>query len=139
MLFRSVSALSVNLSIIMMIKIIGKISKNKHMCVLFVFISTLFLMFSPWIVIPYSDTYAMFFTTSVLYIFFNKENLDQYVYIFVLVLISLIGYKIKPTVIISIIAISIIEIWSYLFGNKKLKLDILFKSKIGRASCRERV
>ncbi len=130
LLMSIVSALSVNLSIIMMIKIIGKISKNKHMCVLFVFISTLFLMFSPWIVIPYSDTYAMFFTTSVLYIFFNKENLDQYVYIFVLVLISLIGYKIKPTVIISIIAIAIIEIWSYLFGNKKLKLDILFKSII---------
>ena len=50
--------------------------------------------------------------------------MDLYVYIFVLVLISLIGYKIKPTVIISIIAIAIIEIWSYLFGNKKLKLDI---------------
>ncbi len=113
-----VGALSVNISIIMLVKVVWKITRNKHACVFAIFISVLFIMFSPWIVIPYSDTYAMVFTTSILYLYFYKEKMNKYIYLFLLTFFSFIGYKIKPTVIISLIAIIMVEIWNYLFSEK---------------------
>lgn len=111
-------ALSVNISIFLLIKIIGTITNNKHMCVLGGAISTVFIMFSPWIIIPYSDTYAMVFTTGVIYIYLKKNNMNQYLSAFLITAMSIIGYKIKPTVIIILIAIIILELLRVLFINK---------------------
>ena len=122
LLLSIVGALSVNVSIILLVKIVGLITHNKHLCVLAIFISTIFIMFTPWIIIPYSDTYAMFFTTVVLYVYLNKDNLNKYVSAFFIVLFAFIGYKVKPTVIIVLIAIILIEVWKNLFNLKNIKL-----------------
>lgn len=127
LLMAIVGALSVNISIIMLVKIVGKVTKNKNICILSIFVGTLFLMFSPWIVIPYSDTYAMLFTISILYFYFNKENINKYIWLSILIILSLIGYKIKPTVIIVLIAIVIIEFWHWLFNRKKITFVKIIK------------
>ena len=44
--------------------------------------------------------------------------MNKYIYLFLLTFFSFIGYKIKPTVIISLIAIIMVEIWNYLFSEK---------------------
>ena len=130
LLLSIVGALSVNISIILLIKMIGTITKNKNLCVLGVFISTIFIMFTPWIVIPYSDTYAMFFTTSVLYVYLNKDNFNKSLSIFLMTLLAFIGYKIKPTVIIVLIAIVLIEVWKMIFKVKKIDFKSVFKIAI---------
>ncbi|RHR84882.1 hypothetical protein [Faecalibacillus intestinalis] len=130
LLLSIVGALSVNVSIILLVKIVGLITHNKHLCVLAIFISTIFIMFTPWIIIPYSDTYAMFFTTVVLYVYLNKDNLNKYVSAFFIVLFAFIGYKVKPTVIIVLIAIILIEVWKNLFNLKNIKLKEVGKCSI---------
>lgn len=130
LLLSIVSALSVNVSCILVVKIIAKISKNKSMCVLSAFLCFIFLLFSPWIIIPYSDTYAVFFTTSVLYVYLNKNYMNRYLATFLIIFLTFVGYKIKPTVVIILIAIIFIELWKLIFSKEKDSLKIIFKKTL---------
>lgn len=120
LLLSIVSALSVNISCLFAIKIIAIITKNKNMCVLGAFFCFIFLLFSPWIVIPYSDTYAMFFTMSVLYVYLNKDQINKWLSTFLIILLTLIGYKIKPTVIIVFMAIIFVELWKLILKKTSI-------------------
>lgn len=97
------------------------------MCVLSAFLCFIFLLFSPWIIIPYSDTYAVFFTTSVLYVYLNKNYMNRYLATFLIIFLTFVGYKIKPTVVIILIAIIFIELWKLIFSKEKDSLKIIFK------------
>lgn len=83
------------------------------------YISLILMLFllgaSPWFLVPYSDTYSMPFTSSVLliYSFRRKNGRIPYLSWFAITFLSLIGYSIKPTAIFALAAIVAVEIASY--------------------------
>ena len=79
---------------------------------------------SPWFMVPYSDTYSIIFPITVLYNYTVKEK-KWYNYLMI-GLFSYAGYLIKPTAIIVLIAIAIVEIYKSLF---KIKDDAKTKLK----------
>lgn len=125
------SVLSVNLSLYFITKCAGELTNNKNVCVFCFGIFSMYIALSPWNVIPYSDTYAMCFTTMILYSYLIKEKMNKNLSWFIIYVLSFVGYLVKPTVIIVLIAILILEIAHFLFckKNKSLK-DILKNSFI---------
>lgn len=113
------SIISVNISLFFITKCAAILLKNKHYCVFVVVLYTLFIGLSPWIVIPYSDTYSILFTSCVLYFYLSRNKVNTYLSWFMIFAMSLVGYLIKPTCVIVLIAIIIIELWKLLFSTKK--------------------
>ena len=66
------------------------------------------IVLSPWITIPYSDTFALLFVSLLLCLYTKKQknNIDY----LLIILTALLGYYIKPTVIILLMAIMIAEL-----------------------------
>ena len=56
------------------------------------------ILFNPWIIITYSDTFAILFPILIIYLY-TQKNKKPYIY-FLLIFLSIIGCFIKPTVII---------------------------------------
>ena len=83
--------------------------------ILTLFIYSIYIALSPWITIPYSDSYSIIFTTAVLYFYLNRKNMNEYLAWSLIFILSLIGYLIKPTCIIILIAIMLVESWKFIF------------------------
>ena len=81
------------------------------------------ILLSPWIVIPYSDTFALPCVTAIIYLYSKKDKkrLDY----FMMGLITILGYKIKPTVIIMVMAIFIVE---FLCNYNQMSLKMIRNS-----------
>ena len=77
-----VSAFSVNVSCLLITKIVYKMTNNRNLSIVCIFFCTIFLLFSPWIIIPYSDTFAMLITTGILFVYLNKNDINNYVSVF---------------------------------------------------------
>lgn len=69
------------------------------------------IILSPWIVIPYTDTFAILFPILVLYLYSKKTK--QIKDWFLIAFFSFIGYYIKPTVLIVLMAITIVELINF--------------------------
>ena len=84
--------------------------------------AVLFLGFSPWIMVPYSDTFAMLIVTLTLffYVYINNKPLKFFLIIF----ISIIGYSIKPTAIFVLLAILFVEICLLIKNWRNINWDI---------------
>lgn len=82
---------------------------------------------SPWNVICYSDSLALFFPICILYIYMNC-NFNLYLKYGFIILLGYVGYCIKPQILIMVIAITITEIIRCMNGERKIKLWKLFKS-----------
>lgn len=106
----------IDLSGIIMLKTIGNISNKKSLKFIGAILFILLIGLSPWFLVPYSDTYSLIFPISVLYNY-TKQHKKWYNYVFI-GLFSYAGYLIKPTGIIILIAIAIIEIYKALFKLK---------------------
>lgn len=121
------SVLSVNLAMWFLAKSTQLLTRSRHLTVLSVIVYTIYIAFSPWIVIPYSDTYVIVFTSSIIYFYLSRKNRNIYVSWFIIFNMSLFGYLIKPTCVIVLIAILIVEAWEWLFfkNNKVKKLLVL--------------
>lgn len=66
---------------------------------------------SPWIVIPYSDSVALFMVSICVFLFFKmQQGRHPYIFLFLLILFGVMGYYIKPQIFILIIAFFIILI-----------------------------
>lgn len=103
---------------------IKNISNNKKALLSFAIMIPLILL-SPWIVIPYTDTFAILFPILVLYLYTKKQKklIDYYL----IGLCTFVGYYIKPTVIIIFMSIVIVEIFSklkILFNKEKIKRQL---------------
>ena len=83
------------------------------------FILMIITILSPWINIPYSDTFAAAIPISIIYIY-TKDNKKKLDYILIGFL-SILGYYIKPTVFIVFIGIVIIYLLD-LLKNKDLRI-----------------
>lgn len=114
------SIISVNISLFFTVKCAAILFKNKSYCIWIIFLYTIFIALSPWIVIPYSDTYSIIFTVGALYFYLSRDKMNIYFSWFMIFIMSLLGYLIKPTCIIVLIAIIIIELWKILFSDKKI-------------------
>lgn len=96
---------------------IRRLTNNRLALLIYIIMIPLVLL-SPWVLIVYSDTFALLFPISILYIY-TKKNKTCYDYFFI-VFLSFFGTYIKPTIIISLIAIIIVEV----FTNFKRGLEL---------------
>lgn len=120
----------IDLAGIIMVKTIENFTNKKSIKLLGAVLYIAFIGLSPWFMIPYSDTYSIIFPISVLYNYTKKEK-KWYNYLMI-GLLSCIGYYIKPTNIIVLIAIIIVETYKLLFRlidkkqlKQKLKVSVI--------------
>lgn len=90
-----------------------------------IIITTPLLLLSPWIIIPYTDTFSIIFPILVFYIYISSSKWWKYGLIF---FFSLIGFFIKPTTIIALVAILLIELFKYQPKKPKLNKDFWLSS-----------
>lgn len=114
---------------------IRKVLGNKNAYFSLIFIAP-FIIFSPYILVPYTDTITMLFPIMSLYLYIiikelQKNCLKKYLLIFLEGLFISIGTFLKPTVIIVLISIIIMEILSIKVKKieKKHKIDKVEKLK----------
>lgn len=80
---------------------------------------------SPWVVITYSDSLALFLPILIFYIYTRKFN-EKLIILkwFLITCFSIIGYFIKPQTVIILIAIIMIEAWRFIFIHKQNKIKV---------------
>lgn len=65
---------------------------------------------SPWVSIPYSDTYSIFFTTFAMWLFLRKTDENAFASWFGITVVCFVGYFIKPTVILTFMVMVFFEV-----------------------------
>lgn len=75
--------------------------------------------FSPWISIPYSDTYSIFFPICLVWLYIHKSERNKYMTWFFIGFLGMIGGLIKPTVLLTLLVITGMEFLHFLFGIKE--------------------
>lgn len=123
------NSLIVNISAIFTSLTIRNITHDNRLALFsYIFLIPLVVL-SPWILVVYSDTFALIFPILVLYIYTkNKKNYYDY---FFICFLSLFGYYIKPTVIIILLAIVIVELISNfkkIVSFRKWDLKVTFRN-----------
>lgn len=122
------SCLSVAISCFLGSLTVRKLTENILINWLYIISSTLFILLSPWIVIPYSDTFGMIFVTLGLWavICVNKPIVKWPLLAFS----SIIGYMIKPTCLFILFAALIIYLPRFIVSirNKWKEVCILTAS-----------
>lgn len=117
----------VDLAGIVMVKTIENFTNRKNLKILGTLIFIAFIGLSPWFLVPYSDTYSILFPISVLYCYTKKDK--KWYHYLLIGLCSYIGYLIKPTSIIILIAIILIECYKTIFKIKdKTKMKFVAKN-----------
>ena len=126
------SILLVNLSLLFISLTIRNIKANNAGIVIYLLLFLL-LIINPWYVIPYSDVFCLFAISLITYLYSkkNKNNRD----IFIIGFIGILFSYIKPTVLICLISILIIELIYnrnikdyFIWNNKGKKIVILILS-----------
>lgn len=115
----------VDLSVYMMIRIcldcFGK-ECNRVFC----FFAILFIVFSPWLIIPYSDIVAMIFVVGTVFWYLKLEKsenvLNKCIWLVLLGCWIAIGIKIKPTTVVTLITIFL---YALIKGIKKKEIKEL--------------
>lgn len=121
------NCLLVNLSSLFVSLSIKRITGSKWASLFSYLLTVPLIVFSPWILVVYSDTFSCLFPILIFYIYSKKEK-DYRDYFFILFL-SILGYYIKPTVIIILIAIALVEI----FNIRRWNYKYIIKSSLGCA------
>lgn len=117
----------VDIAGILTVKTIGNFTDKKIFKIIGMLGFMTFIGVSPWILVPYSDTYSIMFPIAVLY---NYTKKDKKLYDYLLIgIFSYIGYLIKPTAIIVLIAIVIIELFKLLANITTIKENRLKRAK----------
>ena len=118
-----INVIAIDISILLIFYITKKILNLKYAYIAYI-LSILLLGFICWMICPYSDTLSLPFTTSILacYVTYDKSKNKNVKNIFLLLIpfITFIGYLIKPTVVICVIAIILINVLYNIFDLKKV-------------------
>lgn len=109
----------VDLAGIVMVKTIENLTDKKLLKILGAIIFIVFIGLSPWFLVPYSDTYSILLPVSVLYCYTKKDK--KWYHYLLIGFCSYLGYLIKPTSIIILIAIMIVESYKTIFKIKDKK------------------
>lgn len=124
MFLLAINALLVNLSIVMACLTLRRVCKSNRISLLAFAVAIPLLILSPWMVIPYSDTFAILLPITLLYIYLKPAK-KWYDY-FIFSTITVLGYYIKPTVVIVAIAILVVEFLHHGFKIINFKKVTLF-------------
>lgn len=128
----------VNLSAWLTFGVIKKMTNFKTAILSLTFIIP-FLIFSPWIIVPYSDTLSMIFPILIIYLYVQqKQIINEKHKIFLWIGIGFsacIGMFIKPTVIISVIAIFIIDFLTVASKKQLKRVLVSFVIVLGSTLC----
>lgn len=117
-----ISCLCVNLSCFLGSLIVRRLTDSRIIRYCYATISTVFILFSPWIIIPYSDTYGMLF---VMLGMWGLTCLDQsYFKWSVTAFACAVGYHIKPTCIFPMFAAYIVYGLSYVLKLRERRKEI---------------
>ncbi len=113
---------------VLMYLCIKKLTKSCKISLLAWFMYFILIGTSSWFLIPYSDSLGLLFPTLVLFIYLYYQK-NPYFKIFLISIISFLGYQIKPQIIIIFIAIIILEAFNILNKDLLSKKNILKLSK----------
>lgn len=118
----------VNISGLIASLTIKRFTDNYHAIIGYILLMVITLL-SPWINIPYSDTFVISIPILIIYLYTkdNKKNSDY----FLIGFLSILGYYIKPTALIVLIGIIIIIILEYIKKNNILNKKIILSFCIG--------
>lgn len=121
-----IGSLLVNISGIITALVLNDYSKNKALALLSLCTFIPWVALSPWIVIPYSDIYGIIFPILILYLYIKvkQSNASNYFRIFMIGFLSAVGYLIKASAIIVLIAIIITEIFELISNQPRNKRAI---------------
>ena len=105
-----IGAFLVNIAGMLMFLIAFRLTKSIKTTVITWSIYTIFVSFSPWICVPYSDVYSMLFPISIFYLFLTKpeKTIWKAARWAGIGFLTVFGYEIKPTACIITIAIILI-------------------------------
>lgn len=111
------SCLAVNLSCFLGMLILRKLTDSHVVQGCYLLVSTAAVLFSPWIIIPYSDTYGMFFVMLGVWglVCVDRKYLRWAVAAFA----ALIGYQIKPSCVFPLFAVCIVYGVRFLFSLRE--------------------
>ncbi len=105
-----VSVLSINLTGLFSTLSVQKITNSTKLSLIYWVLFGLLVGLSPWITIPYSDTYSMLFPSIALFLYVNMpKSILRYMTWFIIAFVSIVGMLIKPQTIIVLLAIIILE------------------------------
>lgn len=106
-------------------KITLKLLNQRVYAIMAYIVSGLFIAINPWLVIPYSDSIGIIFPVLILYIYLKlKEGKHIKMLMVSFAFLSAVAFKIKPQLLIVVIAIAIIEISKIVEDHQKIKLLI---------------
>lgn len=108
------SAFSVCVSVYLAVLCVYKLSGSRRITVVSILAAVPLIALSPWIIIPYTDTFGMLFPSAVLFclVFCRKK----YLKLGIAAALCALGYQIKPTNIIPLIALILVG-GCYLLGD----------------------
>lgn len=112
-----VSCLCVNLSCFLGNLILGRFTRSGFVRGCYLVVSTVYVLFSPWIIIPYSDTYGMFFVMLGIWAMICLDR--KYLKGAVVAFAGIIGYYVKPTCIFPLFVFWMVYGVRYLVSLKK--------------------
>lgn len=124
-----------SIAALLVYKIMRKICEGHILPVASWCVFALWIGMSPWKIIPYSDSFGLFFPIVILWLYQLLQNKKFVIAKCVLIgMIATLGFKIKPTVMILLIAIVIIELMKILEKEKRkeavLRIGVLSLSAI---------
>jgi hypothetical protein len=103
-----INCMLVNASCLIASLTIRNLTKDNRLSILSYIITIPLIILSPWILIVYTDTFSIIFPILIIYLY-SKDNKSK-LNLFLIVFLSVLGYYIKPTVIIVLMALIIVEI-----------------------------
>lgn len=89
---------------------------------------------SPWISIPYSDTYSILFPIFCIWLYMNRTEKNKYIIWGGIAFAGWIGGYIKPTVLLVVFGIMTLELGHVICGFRKKERKKLLKSAVGVAA-----
>lgn len=107
-----VSCLLVNLAGFFMADCIRKLTKKNWLALGFWGVYMVLAGLSPWISIPYSDTYSILFPVLCVWLYVFRDEKSKILVWGGIGFAGLIGYYIKPTVLLVVAGIVVLEIWN---------------------------
>lgn len=118
-----INIIMIDIAIWTTLQVIKKLLGKRIVLISYILFSLLFA-FSPWMLIPYSDTLSMLFPILIFYLYIKQKELKnktlRLLLIFNMGILGLIGFQIKPTAIIVLIAIIMGEILYSSISRKEI-------------------
>lgn len=110
----------INVSAYITLATIYQITRKEKICYYMFGLMIPIMLLSPWMTVPYSDAWGMIFPISITFIYVNK-SIPCYLKCFGICLLAMIGYFIKPTVAIVLIAIICVDLIRIICHKFKFK------------------